>query len=523
VRITSSATAVILAVLAFAGCGPTYRIYNGGSISRHREAPASARELAPTEAGVVFSSDYAPPEKNAQGAGPTNRVATDVPATMEPHYFVALSTSTAPQGASYGGGSGTAGVNSHVMADADAGTTRLVSGQEAANLLADASREAGVRNTTALAAGGYSSAKPGFEESNNVDSPSDSAAAAAQSTPTNAQDVGTAAALTSPRKASQALDTGEARGPIAYGKSSAGKIVADGRAPTEAADNLVAKGQAEANATQDVGGAGQPLDASNANAAAGDTISKAAAAHEAPAGTAGYGDVEAVKLAAERNETVEIGDARLILATSQTKGYLSYKRFQSSVAAATIESGRAVAGSLAPAERAAAANAQETGTAAAASDATKAASGADVTAPQGAFAGETSRAPKADSWTKAPEGIYKVSPPGLSAVKESRLITQGGIQELLKEGLLKAEPASAEIICYRIYVTNPTESKAANVRILDRLDERTALIADAVYTSSGASKVGYDKETRALEVVLPELAASAGFVVEYYVELQPAQ
>ena len=89
--------------------------------------------------------------------------------------------------------------------------------------------------------------------------------------------------------------------------------------------------------------------------------------------------------------------------------------------------------------------------------------------------------------------------------------------------MLKAEPLSAEIICYRIYVTNPTESKAVDVRILDRLDERTALIADAFYTSSEASKVGYDDESKALEVALPELGASKGFVVEYYVEFRKAR
>ncbi len=93
----------------------------------------------------------------------------------------------------------------------------------------------------------------------------------------------------------------------------------------------------------------------------------------------------------------------------------------------------------------------------------------------------------------------------------------------MRSGILKEMPKSEAATRYRIYVYNPTESAAANVKLMDRLDPATVLIADSFYTTSEDSKVKYDPKTRALEVTTQRLESGKYYIVEFYVELQPIE
>ena len=510
--------AIVLGVVLAAGCGPTYQVYNGGIEGQGRQVPEKAAELKPSEAAARFRTDYAPPGRKVTYAGPTNRVGTEVPAQVVPHPFTAVYVSSGVRGVVTVTPAATTTTTNQVRANTGAVEAVSMAGTSATGSVSLPSREALVRRTDAARGDVYVAAKVRTGDRANVQAPEESKAVASKTATGSAQGIGDSDALVSPAAASMPVDATVSVGAGKMEISRASNVASAPSSAKQATDNLVAKANVDSDAPQDVGVAKQPLAASEAVAATSGLTSTAPAAGMESRAVAARTDTAAATLQVETDETVDIGDARFIIAMSKTEGAAAYKRYHAEIT---------ILGSKAPGETLSSKAAgmsqttkgvQEFGSNEPQAGIRQEHANLDVTNTRNALQGTSYMGFVEKTWTITPLGVAAVSPPGVSVLKQARLITAAGIAQLVKKRVLLQKPKSDVVICYRICVLNESDSVAVDVKVMDRLDDKVALLPDSCFTSSGSAKVTFDEGARALEVTLPRLEARGFFIIEFYVE-----
>jgi len=508
----------LLAAALCAACAPTYRVYNGGIDDRRAGPLADMKNLSPTEAVVTFSTDYARPGENASYGGPTNRVATNVPAGEVQHEFVSYSSTTVVQRVSVVTTPKTAAVTAHAASGVKSSPPRVLGDTAIAEAViapeqglalggplglaggSGVKSQAVAEETKAAEARVASRGLSGGEESVDLVSASDSKSAAGKS------------------MAFQPLATQTSKSSGGTAKVAGIEVMSKDNAARQAADTVVAKGESGTSAAQDVAMVGQLLAAGTMGSPERDsniaTLAADTAAHSGKVLTSSG----AAKLTVKREVVSDVGGPRLLVSWGGPLGLTAFTRYGlhaelSTSKAAGIDTGGGAAGGRLTSESVAG-----LGDAAAPADVTSAVNGFDITGTRTYFRSARLEELETVSKVNAPKELTAVSPPGLEVGKEASLIQEAGIKSLLREGTLKNTPRSNAIIRYRILVFNASESAAVDINILDRLDAKSELLVDSMYTTSTEAKARFDQEKKMLLVTLPRLEAEEQFMLEFYVE-----
>jgi len=511
-------TFTIGASLLVAGCGFHRSVYNGGlspGESRTLESPA---QLRPSEAGVTFRTDYAPPQPNATYAGPTNRVRVDVPVPAPERTYVTLKSSQSSRVMRSAGNSRVSVDQAQVASNTDSAQPHLVAGQNVPGSVAAPSQEMSLGNTKGMMVRATSSGWRSQSETGTIHQAQDTAATTSTQMPANVQDLGDSNALQQPGNASQPLKAGTSNAVAGYERINAPRGAASPSTVASNTDAAMTAERSDANATRDVALAGQAMAAGTSVASRANTVVNAAAARQDASAPQGFTGADAARLLVGRDVVAGFGNAQFLLQPTATNGTIVYKRF---LATRTMKTGEAVSssadvGSLTT--TAAAGNAQEFADINSTGEAFATNSVLDVDRANALAGFKAVHGLRTEAWTSTTASTVAIVPPNMFVLKEARLVDAPGIEKLLASGVLKDRPRGKWLIAYRISVLNATGSVAKSVRILERLDASTTLLVNSMATTSEAASAQYSPDLGALEVTLPSLDSGGYFVFEFFVE-----
>lgn len=503
---------VFLTVSFAFGCGARYSVYNGGLVA----PPAPGRQLQPTEAVGVFSTDYASPEPDVRIGGPTNRVRTDVPETLPYHGFVNLVTSGNVSGLrqQHLVESRTAG--HRLESKVDCAPTRSFTEPLQPGNLSAASQAGAVSNTAGVNVDATDIAHTVTKDSSNVNLASKAATTLQRTRGQAYLGLGDSDSVLQPVKASQPLVAGTVAGASVMETPRSSRSLTVPESPKQAVESLVAKTQSASLMTRDVAKSTIPLKAETIAGASEDRNAASVVARAAATSPRNLAKSGGATLLAERDVVLRAWDVRANLAAVASEGPVRYTRLQleAVLADSTPAQARTSVNALAGKEKTAVplglAESDSVRPASVAGGLIKAKTADAVSG------GLAAKALREAGGSSVSRNVSAVSPPWLCVVKEAKLLGDNSINKLFKQGVLKKKPRSAAIIRYRIFVFNKSDSIAKDVHIIDRLDSRTSLIA---WSAPSPVEFAYDPETRKIETTLSRLEPMYYFVLEFYVDL----
>ncbi|MCD6405845.1 MAG: hypothetical protein J7M19_08455 [Planctomycetes bacterium] len=506
---------LVLLTVSFAfGCGPRYSVYNGGIASPQ----TPARQLQPTEAVGLFSTDYASPEPDVIIGGPTNRVRTDVPEALSHHGFINLSTSDNLSGLRQEHPVESRSVGHRLESNADCTPARSITEPLGAGKVSAVSQAGAVSNTGGLTADATNIAHTIAQDSSNV-SLASKAATTAQRTRNQAYlGVGDSDSTLQPVKASQPLVAETVVAASVMETPGSSHSLTAPESPNQAVGTLVAEARTSSLITRSIEKSTVPLKAEIIAGASEHRDTASTASRAAPASPRNLTKKTGANLLAERDVLLNAWDVRQNLAVVASEGPVSYTRRQIEAVladCATVESGTSAdttpqIRNIQPAVLLGVAESDsvrlaQTPSAVIGTQTSEAVSG-----------GLTAKALRVAGGIWVSRNVTAVSPPWLCVVKEAKLLGNNSIKKLLEQGVLKEKPRSAAVIRYRIFVFNKSDSIARDVQVVDRLDPKVSLVA---WSAPQPVEFTYDPETRKIETTLSRLEPMYYFVLEFYVDL----
>lgn len=502
----------IVAALMMAACGPRYAVYDGGLAPY--EGPEEAPELQPTEAVAIFSTEYAPPEENVPYGGPTNRVRVLVPEGPE-RRFLLMSASggliSIRQSSPVRGRTGAAAIAANVDSMP---AQALVEEREPGKLVR---RHQGIKVSTASAPlADYAMSEHVTEqESEHIRASADSSGAAQRTSDAGALAVDHSKAPRHPvqSEASAAAQTSEAswrQQGVGAGRSYAGPSAFAGNSGT-----LVPARGVLSTAARDAGIAEKPFPVQTSVASLKSRNSENAAMAAGAGGAKGLADIETGKLMAHRDTAayLESSDARIVARTSVASAV--YEQLgREEMLQETLRS-RQGTRSVAPARRSGAAEALALAQAEAAAFKKDPRGLMEALTSEGVEGRTGAASLKTGADVTVAQEVSAVSPPWLSVRLVGRLMREGDIEKLLEDGVIPRRPDAPFLIQYRFYVFNYSDSVAADVSIVNRLDPVTPFFAAA---GSRAGDITYGAGKHAVTATADRLDPQKGLMFEFYVE-----
>lgn len=497
------------------GCGPTYRVYNGGTVNDAQAAPSG--ELKPSEATVRFSSDFADSSRNFTAGGRTNRVYTDIPDTRDGAYR-ALVCSSAVRSVVTGAPSSMSAASAPANARAGIVETAAVSDSASTGLLSGPSQQAQVKNTRTIEGSLRSSGRVDVADVETSRAAIDAAAAAERAGAGHVQGLGDSEAFAQSAKAAQAAGATVARGPSALEGSLMTNTTDSSGTAAAHLESAVAKGHADSDAPQNLAEAGLTVAALNAEAVKARGSSAAPALKGDVRVAVVKADTNTVDYRADTDITADIGDQSFIMGVTNAGAPAAYMRRHPRISFAETDVARAAAAGMAPALRQASENTQGLSVPGGAAGVQNPRNAVDVDTARALASNKTTTWPKQSFWTKSAVGVTRVSSPRVSVLKQERMVRDRDIDSLISKGVLKERPASGATVCYRIYLFAESGSVAKDVTVTDRLDKNLRLMEGAVFTSDDEASAGYDAATRTLTVRFPRIDGNEVRVIEFYAE-----
>lgn len=506
--------AVLVGVLAFSACGPHYTVYNGGLLERE-DAQTSGR-LHPTEAIVVYKSDYADPETNQVSGVPTNRVATRVPTGMVDHDYVSLSTADGvvrvSQVLPVDGRTGP----SSVSATADSLPAQALSSPHLSAKLSEPYQGMTLATGVGVTVDSEldkSSVETEFESTTLA---ADSSALQRQKTTGDAVAIGHVRVLKQPVAVSVPLHMELIDQTARYEDTHAKQLIAGADTIRLEADTLVAGARSDAPAAKGVIGLDVPVAATGSEERVEYATTNAPIVRKDPAAVQDLTGGGSGKLLAHREAPrfIERSDANISAAYVDGLAVSEQRRRPRTLTDSSALEQDVSADAVAAKEQYANLLGIE--------DAEALKFAADPRATMRALVSNAvttkfeAEALKEIGDSLVTTEAVMVSPPWLSVLLQGKLIGPAEVAKLVKSGVLPHKPRSPSVIRYRIYCFNGSQSKAKSVRLVNRLHEKTPIIATVVPEGAVAR---HDKATGTLYVVLEELQPQQVFVADYYVEL----
>jgi len=504
---------IFTAALFAAACGPRYAIYNGGLVPY--EGEEEPEELQPTEAVAAFSTDYAPPSQNTLYGGPTNRVRVMVREDVESRFLAVSSTkgvTRMTQSLPVRGRSGQAALAGHL-------------GSTPARALAQPSRpEALSQGRQGMKVSAIEGSLGNVERDTHVteqESANVALSAASRGLAGHASDAASLAldgssALRHPVGVDVAAAADRADAPMRYQGTGSPSGYAGPSTLSQNTDVAVPHEEVHSEAARDIGKPGSTLPVENVAAAAENRVSTNAATGSRPGGAKGFEDTRTGTLLAHRDTAAYVAgsDARISAGTSEAAAVrkqtpLAHEMTQRLAGRqkVTSESAKARGG---------------TQNSLALSQAEAAAFKKDPKAFMRTLAVEAIETRGSTSALRSRQGVMVprevsfVSPPRLAVWLVGRLMDEADIARLVENGVIEKAPEK-RLIQYRFYVFNPGMSVAADVRIVNRLDDSTPFFAA---TAGEAGKVVYDPAKHTVTAAAPELQSLEGVIFEFYVEVR---
>lgn len=503
---------------ALASCTPTYRVYNGGLESGVARTLSGPEALAPTEAGAVFETDYAPPTKNASYAGPTNRVSVDVPEALAPHQFVTLKSATAPAVYSKLEQAGAASAAAETAGRSDARMPRVMAGTDIPESMTEEAQAVSVAGSDWPFVAATSSGSRVEKTSRGAEVRYASSAVKSARAARGGLALGDSGSAQEAEVTAGVVRPAVINSPMLMERVSAPGIRTTSRMIGNVSGMDSAKEVAGPSSAQEASVPESPVGLDTLAASNDYRTSEATASWTAPSAPGAAVSVDTVKLAAERDMVRDVGNANYLIAAATVDGWLVFKRSQASlvrvtsdavaedVSAKGVEAAAGAKGPLLLGDSAGAQNAMTT-------------EGAFKTATvESVFSHSAAKGLRTARWTRVPSQVTSAGPPTIYVMKEARLFDARGVERLIAAGVLRDRPKSGAVIAYRVHVLNMGEAAAADIKVLDRLDEATRLLVNSMATNSDAATARYFLESRAIEVALPRLGVGEYFLIEFFVE-----
>lgn len=503
-----------LTVAILFGCGPRYSVHQGGLRPGAEMAPK--RPLEPTESIGTFTTDYAPPADNDVYGGPTNRVRVDVPAALIPHEFVSVSTASGVMRLTQALPSAYEGDAFHVAARHDSAPAQSLAATGGARTAAQP-----VAGKRLVASDAVEVNEMLREHTRNQDSAGLQVATAPQTTvdrfnAAGAFAVGDSDALKEPATASQPIRAQASEVPARFETAKAGKLFSGPDSVGERADSLVLGASGEVIVPRDVGDLGQPLAVQTEEPLSERRTSSAIATTADDLSVKDVGGAQTGTLLAERKVVAETraSDAKVSAAGSDAGAAFRQR--------APVETEKQRINATARLDSEAAAARADSGDLFAVEDSDAARFNKDPRAVIRALTSEALErqlkvsALREDGDRMVVKEAAMVTPPWISVLLEGRFIGPKRVSALIDKGVLDRSPLSKGLIRYRFFIFNESESVAADVKIVNRLDRTVTFFA---VPKGQEAAVESQPQTDTVVVSIPRLESMEAVVADFYVEV----